>query len=153
MYSWYPPDLLMVSPDVLMVSPNVLNTMSTSGDTMSRSGGGVLMVSPRSTHGIPRCTHGIPQCTEHPPPPGCTEHTLYRVKILEIKSMTCCLFAIQTMLIRSSSSIQFNLFHMDIDPWRKILPGSCRILYYRILHRILAGLHNRERLPGSYIGS
>ena len=33
MYSWYPPDVLIVSPDVLNI--------------------------PRCTHDIPRCTHGI----------------------------------------------------------------------------------------------
>ena len=43
MFSWYPPNVLMISPDVLKIT--------------------------ECTHGIPPrwCTHGTLRCTEHPP--------------------------------------------------------------------------------------
>ena len=62
MYSWYPPDVLMVStpmywtsPDVLMVSPTCIMI---SPDVLNI---------PRCTHDIPRCTHGIPPMYWTPP--------------------------------------------------------------------------------------
>ena len=72
MYSWYPPDVLMVSPDVLMVSPRCTEHPP----MYSWYPPDVLMISPR-------CTHGIPPMYWTPPDvlniPRCTEHTLYRV--------------------------------------------------------------------------
>ena len=76
MYSWYPPDVLN-TPDVLMISPR----FTEHPPMYSWYPSNVVMVSPR--------------CTEDPPmylrPPDVlniprfTEHTLYRVKMLQLR--------------------------------------------------------------------
>ena len=71
MYSWYPPDVLNILrfshgiPKCIMISPDVLNI-------------------PQCTHDILRCTHDTLQCTEHPwctygiPPMYWTPHDIPR---------------------------------------------------------------------------
>ena len=99
MYSWYLPDVLMISPwcihgipPCIMVSQmyswypsDVLNIPPCTHDIppmYSWYPPNVLMVSPQCIHGTPRCTEDPPMYWTSPDVlniPRCTEHTLYRV--------------------------------------------------------------------------
>ena len=140
MYSWYPPDVLMISPrctrgiprctehtlmcswysprctehplmylwyppDVLMVPPDVLNT-------------------PWCTYDIPPMYSWYPPMYWTPPPPRCTEHTLYRVIKIELDVLIWRLKQLESFLkffINSSLSISIFLIFIDLTNSKKLL--------------------------------
>ena len=87
MYSWYPPDVLMISPDVLMISPDVLMASPRCTEYPPMYSWYPPHVSwylphvswyPPDVLNTPRCTHGIPPMYSRYPPdvltvsPRCT---------------------------------------------------------------------------------
>ena len=122
MYSWYPPNVLMVSLQCTEHPPMYSWYPPT-----------CIMISPRCTHDIPTMYSwdphnvliGSPQCTEHPPMywtsadilniSRCTEHTLYRV-IKDVRSWKLLLSSDMKLLTRNPPS------HAKFKTWFKMVP-------------------------------
>ena len=121
MYSWYPPDVLMISPTCFMISPDVLNIPRCTHDIppMYSWYPSDVLNTPPITHDIPPMYSWYPPMYSWYPPDvlntpdvlnisRCTEHTLYRV-IISGPAAIKALFPLVLRIVRIRDAYDFPI--------------------------------------------